>query len=75
MKLPSKVISYKESSLYKFPFVLGALQNVDMPVKTLYIETKKHWESVEDFIDVLDCLFALQRIAYDSEREVLYYVD
>lgn len=40
----------------------------------LYDATTKHFSSIEDFMDTLDCLFALQRIRYDAEREVLCYV-
>ena len=41
---------------------------------TCICATTKHFSSIEDFMDTLDCLFALQRIRYDAEREVLCYV-
>lgn len=74
MRLPSKITSYCESVISKFPPVLSALQDADTEVLALYETTMKHFSSVEEFMDTLDCLFALQRIRYDADREVLCYV-
>ena len=74
MKLPSKITSYKESIISKFPPILSALQAADTGVFALYRTTMKHFNSIEEFTDTLDCLFALQRVRYDVEREVLCYV-
>ncbi len=77
MKLPSKIISYRESALSKFPPILTVLQNADTAdtsVFSLYEITKKYFCSIEEFMDTLDCLFALHKIAYDEEREVIYCV-
>ena len=69
MRLPSKITSYGESVISKFPPVLSVLQDADTGVLAT-----KHFSSIEEFMDTLDCLFALQRIRYDAEREVLCYV-
>lgn len=74
MKLPSKITSYSESVISKFSLILSALQNTDSGVFSLYESTMEHFSGIEEFLDTLDCLFALQRIGYDAEREVLYYV-
>lgn len=74
MRLPSKITSYGESVISKFPPVLSALQEADMGVLALYEATMTHFNSIEEFMDTLDCLFALQRIRYDAEHEVLCYV-
>ena len=74
MRLPSKITSYGESVISKFPPVLSVLQDADTGVLALYDATTKHFSSIEDFMDTLDCLFALQIIRYDAEREVLCYV-
>ena len=74
MKLPSKITSYSESVLSKFSPILSTLQNGDTGVFALYETTIKHFNSIEEFLDTLDCLFALQKIRYDAEREVLCYV-
>lgn len=71
MRLPSKITSYGESVISKFPPVLSVLQDADTGVLALYAATTS---SIEEFMDTLDCLFALQRIRYDAEREVLCYV-
>ncbi len=74
MRLPNKITSYKESVISKFPPILSALQEADTGVFALYKTTMKHFDSIEEFMDTLDCLFALQRVRYDIEREVLCYV-
>lgn len=74
MRLPSKITSYSESVISKFPPVLTVLQNTDTGVFALYEATMKHFSSIEEFLDTLDCLFALQKVRYDAEREVLCYV-
>ena len=30
--------------------------------------------SIEEFLDTLDCLYALHKVIYDADREVLCYV-
>ncbi len=74
MKLPSKITSYKESVLSKFSPILDVLQNGDIGVFSLYETTEKFFYNIEEFIDTLDCLFALHKIIYDAERGVLHYV-
>ena len=74
MRLPSKITSYGESVISKFPLILSMLQNADTKVFDLYEATVKYFSGIEEFLDTSDCLFALQRIRYDTEREVLCYV-
>lgn len=74
MKLPSKITSYKESVLSKFPPVLAVIQSADIGVFALYTATAKYFSGIEEFMDTLDCLFALNKVTYDAEREVLHYV-
>jgi len=74
MQLPNKLFSYNESIISKFPLVLSALQKEPQTVGSLYVKMQKHISSINEFIEVLDALFALNRIIYDEEREVLYYV-
>lgn len=74
MRLPSKITSYRESVISKFPPVLSVLQESDIRIFDLYKTTMKCFSSIEEFMDTLDCLFALQKIRYDEEREVLCYV-
>ena len=74
MKLPSKITSYKESVLSKFPPILLVLQTADLSMVSLYEATETYFSNKEEFIDTLDCLYALHRVIYDTEREVLHYV-
>ena len=74
MRLPSKITSYGESVISKFPPVLSVLQDSDTGVFVLYEATMKHFNGIEEFMDTLDCLFALQRVRYDEVREVFCYV-
>lgn len=72
MRLPSKFISFKESILPKFIGVLTKLQEHDMTVLELYKRFKGQVENIDEFIEILDCLFALGKISYNGE--VLHYV-
>lgn len=74
MRLPSKITSYSESVISKFPAVLTALQNSDTGVLALYEATMNHFSNIEEFLDTLDCLYALHKVIYDADREVLCYV-
>ena len=74
MLLPNKLISYDQSILPKFPVVLKELKNGPMSVHDLYIRVIKKMSGVSEFIDTLDCLYALEKIEFDEEEEVLRYV-
>ena len=74
MKFPNKVTSYKESILPKFGIVLIELSKRDMRPIDLYYETRKHFSSVIEFFDTLDCLFALNIIALSNGEETIHYV-
>lgn len=74
MLLPNKLYSYNESILSKFPMVLRKLSSKPMGVEELYQKVIKKLSGVNKFIDILDCLYALHKIEYDDEKEVLRYV-
>lgn len=71
MRLPSKVTSFKDSTLAKFPIVLNKIKTKDYPVAILYEEICDKI-SLQDYIDVLDCLFALKQITL--KKEIIHYV-
>lgn len=75
MKLPSKAISYSNSVLSKFVPILDNIVLGDISPSTLYSLTKKHFINIEEYIDTLDCLFALGLIKISEKSEVLYYVN
>lgn len=74
MKLPNKVISFSESVLSKYVPILNEIQNNDIGVITLFHKTKSCYKSIEEYIDALDCLFAMKKIEYIAEKGVLHYV-
>ena len=74
MKLPSKITSYSESSISKFPYVLKAVREGKKTPLELYSKAKKEHISIAEFMEVLDGLYALGRIGLNEEGE-LYYVE
>jgi hypothetical protein len=73
MKIPSKVTPYKESTIAKFPVVLAILEKGDMTPTELYAKVKKsRIQDITEFIEVLDCLYAMNKI--EIREEVLHYV-
>ena len=73
MKLPNKVITYNESIISKFPIVLNILRNEDCKAIELFNQIKNHIEDIDDFLDVLDCLFALGAINLNEQTRRLHY--
>ncbi len=71
MKFPNKVTPYKKSIFPKLPSILVLIQEKDYTVTTLY-ECVSDRLTINEFIDVLDCLFALGKITL--RNEVLHYV-
>ena len=71
MKFPNKVTPFKNSILSKFSFVLKPLKLKDCYVIDLYNEIKSKI-SIKDYIEVLDCLFAMNEI--QVFKEVIHYV-
>ena len=73
MKLPSKTTPYKGSVLAVFPAILTQLREQNMTVADL----RKALPEIDfgDFINALDCLYALGKIEIDVERGMLSYVN
>ena len=71
MRLPNKINSYKDSILFYFPLVIEPLTKRDYSVFELYKELKDKID-LYNYINVLDCLFALNEITL--KEEVLHYV-
>ena len=74
MRLPNKFTSYKQSILYKLPFLLDVLKDEDCPVKTLYTKTKNKAgiSNIDEYIEILDCLFMLGKI--ELREDFIHYV-
>ncbi len=74
MLLPNKLISYDQSILPKLPIILKELKKGPISVKELYKRVIKRMSGISEFIDALDCLYALGKVEFDEEEEVLRYV-
>ncbi len=75
MLFPNKLFTYSESIISKFPLALQLLQESPMAVVDLYKALNKQLSGVSEFMDLMDCLFALNKIEFDEEEEVLHYVE
>ncbi len=74
MKFPNKVTSYKESVLAKFPIVLTTLKNEDLTPQELYKKVKSKVSNIQEYIEILDCLYILGKIEL-LETEEIHYVE
>ena len=72
MRFPSKVTPYKDSTLAKIPLILKYLKDRDYTVLSLFDAVRKKM-GIREYIDVLDCLFGLEKIVL--KEEILHYVD
>lgn len=76
MKLPNKLFSYKESVISKFPFILRKVsEEKHISILELYYAVNGKFEDISEFLEALDCLYALGKIEYDSKlRRISYAV-
>lgn len=74
MLLPNKLIPYDQSILPKLSVILKALKDNPKSVHDLYKQVIKKMAGISEFIDALDCLYALGKIEFDEKEEVLRYV-
>lgn len=74
MKFPSKVTPYQASILAKFPAVLTCLENEDMRPDALFKKVKSKVSDIGEFLEILDCLYALGKVELIEEGGVLHYV-
>ncbi len=70
MQLPNKLYSYKASSLSLVPVVLTEIKHSPMPVSELYRRLRPALEDATDFVDVMDCLYALRAADVSDDGEV-----
>lgn len=71
MKFPSKVTPYKKSVLPKFSIILMSLEKESETPAELYHHVKNKVENVAEFTKILDCLFALGKIEWLNEGEII----
>jgi len=75
MRLPNKLFSYRESIISKFPIILNALeQESHLTIYELYINVISKFENISEFLEAVECLYALGIIEYSYEVRRVYYV-
>jgi hypothetical protein len=74
MLLPNKITPFKESILAKFPVLLKEIKTADISVMELFKKVNPEMNSVANYLEILDCLFALKKIELTEPTEVLHYV-
>lgn len=72
MKFPSKVTPYKKSIIAKFSIVLSKLEKKDMSPSELYKSVKSRVMEIREFMDIMDCLYALKKVELNGE--MIHYV-
>ena len=73
MKWPSKVTPYKKSTLSLFPYFLNEIKKCDITPNDLFKKTKKKVNDIREFVEILECLFALNKIELKGDK--IHYVD
>ncbi len=75
MRLPSKVTPYKRSVLPLFELILKLLKAGPLSPSALLSKLGSKISNVGDFIEALDCLYALNAIELDPKDGLLHYVN
>jgi len=75
MRLPNKVTPYSKSVIAWFPAILNSLQEKELSPQDLMEALVKGKANMGDFLDALDCLYALGRIELSEEGGLLRYVE
>ncbi len=74
MLFPDKLSTFEESVISKFTLVLDIIKEKPVAVIDLYNVVNKKMTGMVEFIEVLDCLYALGKIEFDQEGILLTYV-
>ena len=72
MRFPNKVTPFKDSTLAKISIILKYLKSKDYTILSL-LNTVRKKMTIKEYIDALDCLFALEKIIL--KEEIIHYVD
>lgn len=75
MILPNKLFSYNQSILPKAVIIAKTLANGEQGVSELFENLQDQFSGVDEFMDAMDCLYAIGRVELDPDRRVLKYVE
>lgn len=70
MKFPNKLITYKKSSFPKMELILKELESEDRSPSFLYEKLHKCFYTYKEFIEVITCLYALNKIVLTKLEEL-----
>ena len=70
MQLPNKLYSYNNSVLHLHPIVLKEIKEHPVLVTELYKKVKPSLNDVTDFLEVMDCLYAINAIDLNEKNEI-----
>lgn len=71
MRLPNKLFNYEESILSKFVDVIDNCKEQDVSLYQLYKKVKNRVDGIDEFIEIMDCLYLLDYIEYDLDEGVI----
>ncbi len=74
MRFPSKITRFEDSILAKFPTVLTVLAEGDMTPPALFQAVRHTIEDISEFVIILDCLYALDKLEFNAETGLLHFV-
>lgn len=70
MQLPNKLYSYQRSTLALLPPILRILDQGEIHVHELFMQTRSHLVDSTDFLSAMDCLYVLRAIDMTDEGMV-----
>ena len=75
MRFPNKITSYNESIIPKMIILARVISSGDISPSKLYAKSKREIPDYKEFIDALDCLYAIGRIDFDYSKEIITYAN
>lgn len=67
MQLPNKITRYENSLISKFPLILAMLKKKSFKPKDLFESCKNDFENISEFVQTVECLFALSKVKLNEE--------
>lgn len=74
MRLPSKICTLEDSIISKLSIVLNVVKDDDISIHDLNISVRTHFNCIDEYIEVLDCLYTLGKLEINSDTRRLHYV-
>ena len=75
MIFPNKLKTYEESILSKLPIVLNIILEGKRDILEIYKLCENHFNEVQEYIDVLDILYILNKIKYVEGGKIYVEAD